>query len=70
MTEIVNMFLLAGNKFMSEMYLKQPGFTYSAHGWCPAGSVLPHLRTPSFPTGLVKTKSDFIVRPVETDLGR
>ena len=29
-----------------------------------------HLRTPSFPTGLVKTKSDFIVRSVETDLGR
>ena len=28
------------------------------------------LRTPSFPTGLVKTKSDFIVGPVETGLGR
>ena len=28
------------------------------------------LRTPSFPTGLVKTKSDFIVRSVETGLGR
>ena len=26
--------------------------------------------TPSFPIGLVKTKSDFIVRSVETDLGR
>ena len=25
---------------------------------------------PSFPIGLVKTKSDFIVRPVETGLGR
>ena len=30
--EIVNMFLLAGDKFMPEMYLKQPGFTYSACG--------------------------------------
>ena len=32
MNEIVNNFLLAGDKFMSEMYLKQPGFTYSACG--------------------------------------
>ena len=30
MNEIVNNFLLAGNKFMPEMHLKQPGFTYSA----------------------------------------
>ena len=28
--EIVNTFLLAGYKFMPEMHLKQPGFTYSA----------------------------------------
>ena len=27
-------------------------------------------RTPSFPIGLVKTKSGFIVRSVETGLGR
>ena len=32
MNEIVNKFLLAGDKFMSEMYLKQPGFTYRACG--------------------------------------
>ena len=32
MNEIVNKFLLAGGKFMSEMYLKQPRFTYSACG--------------------------------------
>ena len=30
MNEIVNKFLLAGNKFMPEMHSKQPGFTYSA----------------------------------------
>ena len=30
MNEIVNKFLLTGNKFMPEMHLKQPGFTYSA----------------------------------------
>ena len=29
MNEIVDKFLLAGVKFMSEMHLKQPGFTYS-----------------------------------------
>ena len=30
--EIVNKFLLAGDKFMPEMHLKQPGFTQSACG--------------------------------------
>ena len=30
MNEIVNKFLLAGDKFMSEMHLRQPRFTYSA----------------------------------------
>ena len=30
MNEIVNNFLLAGDKFMPEMHLKQQGFTYSA----------------------------------------
>ena len=34
MNEIVNKFLLAGHKFMPEMYFKQPGFTYSACGPC------------------------------------
>ena len=32
MNKIVNKFLLAGDKFMPEMHLKQPGFTYSACG--------------------------------------
>ena len=32
MNEIVNKFLLAGDKCMPEMHLKQPGFTYSAFG--------------------------------------
>ena len=32
MNEIVNNFLLAGDKFMPEMHLKQPGFTYSGCG--------------------------------------
>ena len=33
MNEIVNKFLLADDRFMPEMHLKQPGFTYSA--CCP-----------------------------------
>ena len=32
MNEIVNKFLLTGDKFMPEIHLKQPGFTYSACG--------------------------------------
>ena len=32
MNEIANTFLLAGDTFMPEMHLKQPGFTYSACG--------------------------------------
>ena len=32
MNEIVNKFLLVGDKFLPEMHLKQPGFTYSACG--------------------------------------
>ena len=32
MNKIVNKFLLTGDKFMPEIHLKQPGFTYSACG--------------------------------------
>ena len=32
MNDIINKFLLAGDKFMPEMHLKQPGFTYSVCG--------------------------------------
>ena len=32
MNESVNNILLAGDNFMPEMYLRQPGFTYSACG--------------------------------------
>ena len=32
MSEIVNKLLLVWNKFMPEIHLKQPGFTYSAYG--------------------------------------
>ena len=30
--DIINKFLLAGDKFIPEMHLRQPGFTYSAFG--------------------------------------
>ena len=32
MNKIIHKFLLAGNKLMPEMHLKQPSFTYSAYG--------------------------------------
>ena len=32
MNEMINKFLLAGDKFMPEMHLRQPGFTYSPCG--------------------------------------
>ena len=32
MSEIINKFLLTGDKFIPEMHLRQPGFTYSACG--------------------------------------
>ena len=32
MNNIINKFLLAGDKFMPEMHLRQPGFTYSDCG--------------------------------------
>ena len=35
MNEIVNKLLLEGDKFMPEMYLRQPGFTYRTCGPFP-----------------------------------
>ena len=35
MNEIVNKFLLTGDKFMPEIHLKQPEFTYNACGIFP-----------------------------------
>ena len=32
MNEIVNKFLLAGDKFIPEMHLRKPSFTYNASG--------------------------------------
>ena len=32
MNKIINKFLLAGDKIMPEMHLRQPGFTYTASG--------------------------------------
>ena len=35
MNAIVNKLLLAGDKFMSEMHLRQPGFSATYSGCCP-----------------------------------
>ena len=31
MNKIINKFLLTGDKFITKLHLKQPGFTYSAY---------------------------------------
>ena len=43
MNKIVNEFLLVGDKFMPEMHLKQPGFTY-----CACGPFTKSLKQPGF----------------------
>ena len=43
MSKIINKFLLIGDKFMPEMDLEQPGFTYSACG--PFTINLPFTKT-------------------------
>ena len=48
MGQIINKFLLAGDKFMSEMHLRQPQFTYSACG--PFTKELKSLKKPEIQT--------------------
>ena len=43
MNEIINKFLLVRDKFMPEMLLKQPGFTYSACGPFPKNKEFKNL---------------------------
>ena len=54
MNEIVNMFLLAGHKFMPERHLRQPGFTYSACGPFTTKKEYENLRNRRFNTYLSK----------------
>ena len=54
MNEIVNKFLLAGDKFMPELHLKQPGFTYSACG--------PFTRNERIEKFMLTGNTDFIYR--------
>ena len=54
MNEIVNMFLLAGHKFMPERHLRQPGFTYSAFGPFTTKKEYENLRNRRFNTYLSK----------------
>ena len=46
MNEIINKFLLTGDKFMSEMHLRQPGVTYSDCG--PFTKIKKELKTSDF----------------------
>ena len=50
----MNTFLLVGDKFMSEMHLKQPGFTYSACGLFTENKELKSLGKLEMQTLLIK----------------
>ena len=54
MNEIMNTFLLVGDKFMPEMHLKQPGFTYSACGLFTENKELKSLGKLEMQTLLIK----------------
>ena len=43
MNNIINKFLLTGDKFMPEMHLRQPGFTYKVCG--PLQKIKKELRS-------------------------
>ena len=60
MNEIVNKFLLAGDKFMPEMHLRQPGFIYSACGPFPKNKEFKNLKKPE--TQAIFTKMNLIKR--------
>ena len=61
MNKIVSKFLLAGNKFMPEMHLKQPHFTYSACGPFTKNKELKNLC--SLETQILFTEMS-LIRPV------
>ena len=50
----MNTFLLVGDKFMPEMHLKQPGFTYSACGLFTENKELKSLGKLEMQTLLIK----------------
>ena len=54
MNEIDNKFLLAGDKFMPEMHLKQPGFTYSSCGTFTKNKEFKNLKKQEIPAIFIK----------------
>ena len=57
MNEIINKFLLAGDKFMSERHLRQLGFMYSACGpFLKNKERIKKLKKQRFAIFLIKTK--------------
>ena len=64
MNTIINKFLLAGDKFMPEMHLRQPQFTYSA-----CGPFTKHKqRIQKFKVGLSPSKKNCVICFIESSL--
>ena len=82
MNEIVNKFLLVGDKYMPEMHLKQSGFTYSAGSpftknkqrikkFMQTGNTnfiyKNELNKPSFQHGIAYGKSKYLIKRTQSD---
>ena len=58
----INKFLLTGDKFMAELHLKQPGFTYSVFGsFTKQREIIPKFRETSSLKHLHRNKLDKLV---------
>ena len=74
MNKIVKTFLLAGDKFMPKMHLKQPGFTYSACGfdkaWTDKACCQHDMAYGGFKDLKRRTASDKILRDKTFDIAK
>ena len=67
MNEIVNKFVLVGDKFMAEMHLKQPGFTYSACGPFTKNIYKNELDKVCFQHNMTYGKSKDLIKKTQSD---
>ena len=74
MNKIVKTFLLAGDKFMPQMHLKQPGFTYSTCGfdkaWTDKACCQHDMAYGDFKDLKRRTASDKILRDKTFDIAK
>ena len=67
MNEIVNKFLLVGDKFMPELHLKQPGFNYNACGPFTRNKERNELDEACFQYDIAYGKSKDLVKGAQSD---